>query len=175
MGLPILAAVLCATGAVAQDGATPAPAATPEATAASTPETTPPGPTPVAVVTPAAAPRLIYPAQGLPGTASPHPGNPTAATANLATTFLVLLGFCAGGYYLLRRQPGFTAGLKGGTRKLNVSESRSLGNRQFLVVVEYENERMLLGVTPGKIDYLCPLRAPGNETAVFPVPGGMHP
>ena len=42
-------------------------------------------------------------------------------------------------------------------RKLNVLEMRPLGNRQFLVVIGYEDTRMLLGVTPGKIDYLCPL------------------
>ena len=68
----------------------------------------------------------------------------------------MLLVICGAGYYLMRRQPGFAGGAKG-PRKLVVSESRSLGNRQFLVVVEYESERVLLGVTPGKIDYLCPL------------------
>lgn len=45
-------------------------------------------------------------------------------------------------------------------RKLQVLEMRPLGNRQFLVVVGYEETRMLLGVTPGKIDYLCALEAP---------------
>ena len=42
-------------------------------------------------------------------------------------------------------------------RKLQVLEMRPLGNRQFLIVVAYEDTRMLLGVTPGKIDYLCAL------------------
>ena len=37
---------------------------------------------------------------------------------------------------------------------------KSLGNRQFLLVVGYEDQRLLLGVTPGKIDYLCPLDSP---------------
>ena len=41
-------------------------------------------------------------------------------------------------------------------RKLQVLEMRPLGNRQFLIVVGYDDTRMLLGVTPGKIDYLCP-------------------
>jgi len=44
-------------------------------------------------------------------------------------------------------------------RKLQVLEMRPLGNRQFLIVVGYEDTRMLLGVTPGKIDYLCALDA----------------
>lgn len=42
-------------------------------------------------------------------------------------------------------------------RKLHILEMRPLGNRQFLLVVAYEETRLLLGVTPGKIDYLCPL------------------
>lgn len=45
-------------------------------------------------------------------------------------------------------------------RKLQILEMRPLGNRQFLLVVAYEDTRVLLGVTPGKIDYLCPLDSP---------------
>lgn len=45
-------------------------------------------------------------------------------------------------------------------RKLQILEMRPLGNRQFLLVVAYEETRVLLGVTPGKIDYLCPLDSP---------------
>ena len=47
-------------------------------------------------------------------------------------------------------------------RKLQVLETRPLGNRQYLLVVGYEDSRMLLGVTPGKIDYLCPLDSPST-------------
>lgn len=52
-------------------------------------------------------------------------------------------------------------------RKLQVLEMRPLGNRQFLIVVGYEETRMLLGVTPGKIDYLCPLDSPGATDRDF--------
>lgn len=52
-------------------------------------------------------------------------------------------------------------------RKLQVLEMRPLGNRQFLIVVGYEETRMLLGVTPGKIDYLCPLDSPGASDRDF--------
>jgi flagellar biogenesis protein FliO len=52
-------------------------------------------------------------------------------------------------------------------RKLQVLEMRPLGNRQFLVVVGYEDTRMLLGVTPGKIDYLCPLDSPSSSDRDF--------
>jgi hypothetical protein len=44
-----------------------------------------------------------------------------------------------------------------GVRKLQIEETRMLGHRQYLVVAQYEGRRMLLGVCPGRIDYLCPL------------------
>lgn len=52
-------------------------------------------------------------------------------------------------------------------RKLQVLEMRPLGNRQFLIVVAYEDTRMLLGVTPGKIDHLCALDAPATPDSDF--------
>lgn len=47
--------------------------------------------------------------------------------------------------------------------KLRVAETRMLGNRQFIMVVEYEDQKILLGVGPGKIDYLTTLQSHGNE------------
>ena len=41
-----------------------------------------------------------------------------------------------------------------------------LGHRQFLVVVEYENQKMLLGVGPGTIEHLCYLEMPTPEGEV---------
>jgi flagellar biogenesis protein FliO len=55
-------------------------------------------------------------------------------------------------------------------RKLIVRESRMVGARQQLMVVEYDGHKMLLGVSPGSIEYLCPLAdsvVPGNQ--VFPL------
>lgn len=145
----------------AQSPAPEAPTAT-VATPAATPE-----PTASPAVSPPERGRVLYPAntpQPSPGTG--RAGGETASLPGLATSLVMLLALCAGGYYLVRRQSGFLPAGKG-QRKLVVSESRSLGNRQFLVVVEYENERVLLGVTPGKIDYLCPL-----PTATLPA--GQH-
>lgn len=39
--------------------------------------------------------------------------------------------------------------------RLIVSETRMLGNRQYLMVVEYGDQKMLLGVAPGSIQHLC--------------------
>ena len=67
---------------------------------------------------------------------------------------LLLAGLAA---YLLRA--GWPAGLlrKNAPRKLQVSEIRPLGNRQFLVIAEYEATRLFLGVSQGRIDLLCHL------------------
>lgn len=75
----------------------------------------------------------------------------------LTIYLLLLLALFAGGAYFLRN--GFTLfqpKIKG-DRKLEISETRMLGNRQFLVVAAYEDRKILIGVCPGRIDYLCTL------------------
>ena len=75
--------------------------------------------------------------------------------------YLTLLAALAGGaLYFIKF--GLPLARKGAAadRKLQILETRPLGNRQYLLVVGYEDSRMLLGVTPGKIDYLCPLDSP---------------
>ena len=100
----------------------------------------------------------------------------TAATAVLAadkpasgaSPFLVVSALIAAGAggWLLWRQKRSPAGFAGGqSRKLSVAESRSLGNRQFLVVADYDGKRFLLGVCPGRIDMLSPL---GDESKRVP-------
>jgi flagellar biogenesis protein FliO len=71
-------------------------------------------------------------------------------------TIVVLL---AAGLALLFRgnlPMAFAAGSKG-QRKLHIEETKSVGNRQYLLVAEYEGRRFLLGVCPGRIDYLSGL------------------
>lgn len=41
------------------------------------------------------------------------------------------------------------------SNELRIRETKPLGNRQFLVVVQYGEQRMLLGVAPGMINHLC--------------------
>jgi hypothetical protein len=48
-------------------------------------------------------------------------------------------------------------------RKLHIEESRAVGNRQHLAVVEYEGRRVLLGISPGRIDYLCGLDSEASD------------
>ncbi len=46
---------------------------------------------------------------------------------------------------------------------LRLNETRMLGNKQFLVVVEYGGQKMLLGVGPGFIEHLCYLDSSLSE------------
>jgi flagellar protein FliO/FliZ len=50
----------------------------------------------------------------------------------------------------------FSAGSKA-VRKLRIEETKSVGHRQYLLVAEYEGRRFLLGVCPGRIEYLSGL------------------
>jgi flagellar biogenesis protein FliO len=69
----------------------------------------------------------------------------------------LLVAVLAGAVFFMRKGIPFLPQKNSGARKLNISETRGLGNRQFLVVAEYEDRKMLLGVCPGRIDYLCTL------------------
>ena len=84
-------------------------------------------------------------------------------TFQLTIYLALLLAVFAGGAFFLRN--GFTLfqpKIKG-ERKLEISETRMLGNRQFLVVAAYEDRKILIGVCPGRIDYLCTLGGPEPE------------
>lgn len=101
----------------------------------------------------------------LPGGHEAGGGGPGGTSAMIA---VVLLGV-AGGWMLwlkVRR----TNPIGGGGQKLQIEETRSLGNRQFLVVAAYQNRKFLLGVCPGKIDLLSPLDGdPAAERPKFPL------
>ena len=70
---------------------------------------------------------------------------------------LLALLLAAGGVWVLvqRRKAGPSGGR--GTRKLQIDETRPLGNRQYLVVADYDGKKFMLGVTPGRIEMLTPL------------------
>ncbi len=75
----------------------------------------------------------------------------------LAIYFVLLIALLGGGVYVMRNGLGFLQPKPKGPRKLEISETRMLGNRQFLIVAEFEQRKMLIGVCPGRIDYLCTL------------------
>jgi flagellar protein FliO/FliZ len=108
---------------------------------------------------PAAPTQIIYPKNsperpaGLPVEKSPLSGMLVMVTA---------IALAATGAWILiqRRQSGPLSAR--GQRKLHVEETRPLGNRQYLVVAQYEGKKFLLGVTPGQIALLTPLETAAN-------------
>jgi flagellar biogenesis protein FliO len=70
---------------------------------------------------------------------------------------IVVLG--AAGITILLRGGlgGVSFGSAKTARKLRIEETRAVGSRQQLVVAEYEGRKMLLGISQGRIDYLCGL------------------
>ena len=53
--------------------------------------------------------------------------------------------------------------------RILISDSRPLGNRQFIVVAEYGSHKHLLGISPGKIEHLAKLEGtPMIDKSVSP-------
>jgi len=46
--------------------------------------------------------------------------------------------------------------------KIQIADTHSLGNRQFLVVAQYDSEKHLLGVSPNGIQHLTSLKNSGE-------------
>ncbi len=69
---------------------------------------------------------------------------------------IIIGGLCVAAWYLFKRGV-IRKPFSSSEGKLKVAESRMLGNRQYIMVVEYEDKKILLGVGPGKIDYLTSL------------------
>ena len=92
------------------------------------------------------------------------PGQAHEADSSRSLILLVAIVLAAGGVWVLvqRRKSGPAAGR--GARKLQIDETRPLGNRQYLVVADYDGKKFLLGVTPGRIQMLTPLE-PGETKA----------
>ncbi len=87
--------------------------------------------------------------------------SPVASWPNLMSQIVIFLIVLALGFYGFVRfgkRFGLAGFDKAGTKNdLKILEIRSLGNRQHLVVVAYEEQRILLAVTPNGIEHLCSL------------------
>ena len=108
---------------------------------------------------PPAPETVLYPkGSGTTPAAVPTPRDDSSSGARTLLVLALLLA-AGGAWLLLRRRagPGFLAGRS--AHKLQIEETRSLGNRQYLVVAVYEGQKLLLGVTPGQIQLLTPLSA----------------
>ncbi len=87
--------------------------------------------------------------------------------AGLFIQILCLLALIVVGSYLFtqlkRRTLKFKQGIKS-QKKLEILETKVLGNRQFLCVVAYEKQRILLGASPNGLQFLCSLNSDKVQT-----------
>ena len=80
-----------------------------------------------------------------------------SAGSNTGLLLLALAAAAAGGWLLWRQRRSPRGLMSREARLLAVTETRSLGNRQYLVVADYDGRKFLLGVCPGRIDLLSAL------------------
>jgi flagellar protein FliO/FliZ len=99
--------------------------------------------------------QVIFPGKSAPA-AAPGPG--VGEGMGSMSLYLGLALAAVGGWLVWRNRRGAPVGRD--LRALAVDETRSLGNRQFLVVASYEGRKFLLGVCPGRIEMLAPLDGP---------------
>lgn len=105
---------------------------------------------PDAIIRPAAAPRAESPALNAP------------SGSFGALTFIGALALATGGIWLAKRGR-LTGTANRDLRHLSVEETRALGNRQYLVVAAYDDKRFLIGVCPGRIEFLTALDSPAKR------------
>lgn len=96
-------------------------------------------------------------------------GNDVASTTDLVGRIFIYLALLAAvGFVVLRffKQGKFMSGIMKKSGNLKVCETHVLGNKQFLVIVDYEGQKILLGVGPGMINKLCYLNGTPEEKLV---------
>ncbi|HAS83242.1 MAG TPA: hypothetical protein DCS43_11370 [Verrucomicrobia bacterium] len=103
---------------------------------------------------------LTSPSADSPLAPSPQIGRPVWALVSV-------LGLLCGAHFLLRRR--VSAWVCPAPDRLKIITRQRLGARQELLVVEWEGERLLLGVGPAFINPIH--RKPASEPTPFPVTG----
>lgn len=93
---------------------------------------------------------------------APEKGGSAKDSSQVVGYFLALLALVGVGAYFLKRGLPMR-GMKLGENRLHLLETKMLGNRQFLVVVRYDDNKMLIGVGPNQIQYLCSLDNPDDD------------
>jgi flagellar protein FliO/FliZ len=91
-------------------------------------------------------------------TASTAPAAEPGSSAGFSTVVGALI-LAAGGVWFLLRSRAAKANTGTSMASLKIEETKPLGNRQFLVVASYEGQKFLLGVVPGRVDFLSALKA----------------
>lgn len=112
--------------------------------------------------TPAARPAdtIIYP-KGSPDKPNAQVGGSNSTSHGFLLVVALTLA-AAGAWVLIQRRQGAPLATRG-PRKLQLEETRPLGNRQYLVVANYDGRKFLLGVTTGQIQMLAQLENGAGE------------
>lgn len=97
--------------------------------------------------------KIIYPGGASKDTTTVAPGG----SLNSVTLIVGVVLAGVGGWLVWRNRRGAPVGRD--LHNLAINETRSLGNRQYLVVASYEGKKFLLGVCPGSINMLTSLPA----------------
>ena len=95
---------------------------------------------------------VIYPRR-TGGEVVPASGHSTGYAPVLGVALLL----AAAGGWLLWRGRAASGATTAAMRQLAIVETKSLGNRQFLVVASYKEKKFLLGICPGRVDLLTQL------------------
>jgi flagellar protein FliO/FliZ len=103
---------------------------------------------------------IIYPKGSVDAAGLKADGKSTGSSYVLVVALLLA---AAGAWVMIQRRQGVMPLGSKTARKLQVEETRPLGNRQYLVVANYDGQRFLLGVTTGQIQMLSPLERAKEE------------
>lgn len=98
---------------------------------------------------------VIYPRSAAPVGAPAE--NSGGSARNMITGLLGLACAAGAGWFYWRNRAMGGTGPNRTVRKLTIAETRPLGNRQHLLVADYDGKKYLLGVCPGRIDLLTAL------------------
>ena len=93
--------------------------------------------------------KILYPSSSASASA------PAGGGLGNVTLIVGLMLAAVGGWFVWRGRRAPPRASDG--RALEIQETRSLGNRQYLVIASYEDKKFLLGVCQGRIDLLAPL------------------
>ncbi len=91
---------------------------------------------------------------------TPYGGKPSGNSFIWSIVLFLFMLVVIAGFWIYTKRGGVGLRKLASSNDLRIRETKPLGNRQFLLVVEYGEQRMLLGVAPGVINHLCYLEAP---------------
>jgi flagellar biogenesis protein FliO len=86
---------------------------------------------------------------------------------------ILVIGLFLGGVWLFRNWQRLSV-RNGGAPKLNIIEVKSLGQRQAIYVIGYQQQRMLLASSPAGVTLLSHLPAAEETESAAPAPTRMN-